>query len=307
MAGDLWIRDATEADVPAILDLMALALGDGMPRDERFFRWKHIDNPFGASPMLIAGDDDGLVGLRAMMRWGFVRDGQPVEAVRPVDTATHPRYRRRGLFKRLTLAILDTLAERGVSMVFNTPNDQSRPGYLKMGWRSVGVLPIWARPGGRWMPSRGTPEPGRGTFPDIVDKRLVTRRSDAWSTWRYASIPGIHYRMHGDGDVGVVVRDRVRNGRSELTVCELVVPSRAAVPACARLLRQVVRQSSSDYSIGMASRVTREAAVLALAGFVLVPGRGPHLVAREVPGAQPPDRLFEPGGWRVQIGDLELF
>ena len=30
--------------------------------------------------------------------------------------------------------------------MFNTPNDQSRPGYLKMGWQLVGRLPVLARP-----------------------------------------------------------------------------------------------------------------------------------------------------------------
>ena len=30
--------------------------------------------------------------------------------------------------------------------MFNTPNDQSRPGYLKMGWQVVGRVPIGVRP-----------------------------------------------------------------------------------------------------------------------------------------------------------------
>ncbi len=33
----------------------------------------------------------------------------------------------------------------GVDVVFNTPNDQSRPGYLKMGWSEVGRVPVAVR------------------------------------------------------------------------------------------------------------------------------------------------------------------
>lgn len=307
MAGELRVRQATPADVPRMLELMSAALGDGMPRDPAFFNWKHSTNPFGPSIILLAEDDDGAVGLRAMMRWRFRSGESVVEAVRPVDTATHPRYRRRGLFKRLTMQVLDELAAHGVQMVFNTPNDQSRPGYLKMGWTSVGVLPLWARPGGRWVPS-GRQAPREGfTLPVIEDARLVTDRSLAYFDWRYDRAPGLRYRRLGDGESGVVVRDRVRNQRQELAVTEVVVPHRAAIPRCAKVLRRAVHQSESHYAIAMASPNTREAAVLALAGFVLIPGRGPHLVSREVPGAEPPPRLADSRGWRVQIGDLEVF
>ena len=56
-------------------------------------------------------------------------------AVRAVDTITAPEARGRGVFTRFTLAILSNEITRDddVSFVFNTPNDQSRPGYLKMG------------------------------------------------------------------------------------------------------------------------------------------------------------------------------
>ena len=36
----------------------------------------------------------------------------------------------------------------GESIVFNTPNDQSRPGYLKMGWSVARRLPIGVLPAG---------------------------------------------------------------------------------------------------------------------------------------------------------------
>src|SRR5690606_36927640 len=48
----------------------------------------------------------------------------------------------KGIFKKLTLALVEFCKERQDHFVFNTPNEQSKPGYLKMGWEEAGRLPI---------------------------------------------------------------------------------------------------------------------------------------------------------------------
>src|SRR5690606_32239213 len=104
---------------------------------------KHRRNPFGASPMWVAETDEGLAAVRAMMRWELAGpDGRVLRAVRAVDTATHADHRGRGLFRRLTLGAVESLTAEGVDLVFNTPNDQSRPGYLTMGWEVLGRVPL---------------------------------------------------------------------------------------------------------------------------------------------------------------------
>ena len=133
-----------------MLALLRLTLGK-KPDDpyERFFGWKHRENPFGTSPAWVAEADGQVVGYRTFLRWEFEAAGRPaLRAVRAVDTATHPAYQGRGIFQRLTLQALTELADDGVDLVFNTPNDQSRPGYLKMGWTVVERLPVAVRPRG---------------------------------------------------------------------------------------------------------------------------------------------------------------
>ena len=116
-------------------------------REPAPFAWKHDENPFGQSPARVAEDDSGtLVGLRTFLRWRFRRpDGTTLSAVRAVGTATHPDWQGRGIFSRLTLSALDDLRDAGVDRVFNTPNDKSRPGYLRMGWQQVGKVPVSVR------------------------------------------------------------------------------------------------------------------------------------------------------------------
>ena len=145
-APSLDIRPAEPEDRDAIITLLQRSLGsDGDPRYPELFAWKHDTNRFGPSPMWVATDGGRVVAFRALMRWEFVRGGKVLRAVRAVDTATDPDYQGRGLFRALTMHGLESVRAEGVDFVFNTPNDQSRPGYLKMGWREVGRLPAAVR------------------------------------------------------------------------------------------------------------------------------------------------------------------
>ncbi len=143
----LTLRRATASDRGEILGLLAASLGrDQDPRFEALFAWKHLENAFGESPAWVACDGDRIAGFRTLMRWEFADGDRTLHAVRAVDTATHPDYQGRGIFTRLTLHALEELTASGTDFVFNTPNDQSRPGYLKMGWQVVGQLPTVVRP-----------------------------------------------------------------------------------------------------------------------------------------------------------------
>ncbi|WP_423818757.1 GNAT family N-acetyltransferase [Salinimicrobium sp. TIG7-5_MAKvit] len=104
---------------------------------EEFFKWKHIDNPFGKSLGLVAIEDNKIVGLRMFMRWEFSKNnGAVIKALRPVDTVVDKEYRGQGLFKKLTLKGLANF-ENEYNLIFNTPNINSLPGYLKMGWEKM--------------------------------------------------------------------------------------------------------------------------------------------------------------------------
>ena len=77
------IRTATDDDIPAVLELARRTLQwDGLD-DEAFFRWKHLEGPFGRSPMWVASVDGRLAGLRTFLRWRFTEaDGRTRHAAR---------------------------------------------------------------------------------------------------------------------------------------------------------------------------------------------------------------------------------
>ncbi len=148
-------------------------------------------------------------------------EGETLRAVRAVDTATHPDHQGKGIFTKLTLGAIPDLDDDGVDLIFNTPNDKSRPGYLKMGWSEVGRVPVGRAPRLAQRRSRGCcgPGPPPSCGPDRaehrragsgrarrtraassgcstacrVPQRIATDRTVAYLQWRYR-FPPLRYR-----------------------------------------------------------------------------------------------------------------
>jgi GNAT superfamily N-acetyltransferase len=325
---DVVVRRAHERELPDILTLAAAALGwrDGEP-NEALFRWKHRENPFGSSPMWVAEVDGRLAGFRTFVRWQWERDLEPriAHAVRAVDTATHPDFQGRGIFTKLTLAAIDELADEGIDFVFNTPNAQSRPGYVKMGWKVVGRLPVRVRLCGpsaaaRMLTSRvpadkWSIESEAGATPSVAFanaaalgsllasqppvRGLRTCRSVGFLRWRYGLEP-LGYRVllaTEDAVDGLLIfRLRMRGGAVEAVVDDVIVPE-ARPDVERRLVRELARRSGADYLIRIDHRRFPPG------GFAPLPNQGPILTWRAVTESTMPT-LPE---WDVRLGDIELF
>jgi len=145
-ADSFEVREYQTADEAEVLTLLGQALGDGraFARTSAFWQWKHFQNPFGPSLMMVAVSR-GVLGLRAFLRWQFHVGTQTLSAIRAVDTATHPTHRRHGVFATLTHRTVERARDEGVDLIFNTPNQQSLPGYVKLGWSYVGRPPMLVR------------------------------------------------------------------------------------------------------------------------------------------------------------------
>lgn len=330
---DVEVRDMTDADVPEVVQLISTTMGPKrrFPFTERYWRWKHHENPFGRSPCLVATAPDGrIVAVRAFMRWEWQLGDQVVPAVRAVDTAVHPDWQGRGLFTRLTRQLLQRMADEPTQFVFNTPNDKSLPGYLKMGWQTVGKPWLWARPGRlraalpralRTKPDSGqdlgspTAIPSHPAVRELLGARacspqLRTRQSLDFLSWRYGANPSAPYRLHADGDgehaAAAIARVGVRRGVTELLICELLVGrSLASARVAARLVRDLLLESGAAYALCATGSQPMRALALLRTKFVPAPGCGPRLVLNPLkPSAR---ALLDLSRWGLTIGDLELF
>jgi GNAT superfamily N-acetyltransferase len=322
---DYNIRVANERDIPAILNLFKIALGtEGGAPIESFWRWKHIDNPFGVSPVLLAFDKDQLIGLRAFMRWQWAYKNNILPAFRAVDTATHPDYRGKGIFSKLTKALIKELQVTEPScFIYNTPNSQSKPGYLKMGWKVLGKPNVLAslvfaysiNPEEKFKAfHRALQQVNFDTLPfkPAVNNGLVhTNQSLQYYKWRYQSIPEIPYGTFTynsqQKSVMLFFHLKERGKIYELRICDEIwfdgiTDQRLALQAYHKLAKKLGTPFVSfitNNELSVWQRLGNR--VFTLQKY------SPDITVREVNDETLMKSVQDIDNWAFSLGDLELF
>lgn len=237
--------------------------------------------------------------------------------------STHPDFRGRGWFKRLTLHGLEVLKQDGTACVFNLPNGNSRPGYLKMGWDTIGVQPtsigpFAPKPLWRFYRAQGEYQPGylpsqhgcpaselladslgvRKLLAQIPDSEnaITTNYSEQYLYWRHGFKP-LAYRaiaVNDDPSQGLAIFHlRRRAEATEATLCEALVPH--GNPQTARkLVALIAKGPGVDFVRWTGPRPPG-------ASLVKVPGLGPTLLAKPIAQSLPE------ATWNLTLGDIEVF
>jgi GNAT superfamily N-acetyltransferase len=336
---ELLVRPYEEEDEHRVIELLETALGSGPggARPVEFFRWKHFANPFGASFMLIGEADGRIVGFRAFLRWRFQAGESTFHAVRAVDTATHPDHQRSGIFSRLTRDALAGLRD-DTDLVFNTPNEKSLPGYLKMGWEVVatvrpslrvrrplrfvrGLRSLRDLDGAAGEPPPVEAEPAVEALRDedavsaLLEaagselRGLHTPRDVPYLRWRYGTAPLLDYRAVRVERAGflsglALFRIRPRGILWEAAIAELVVRPGDARTA-GQLLRDVARSARADHLTCWSPSGSTAARAARKHGFLPAPS-GVTFVAKPLKGEMRPDPTRRES-WALSLGDLEVF
>ncbi len=312
---EIEIRPARPEDLPGILDVLGAALGETalLKRTPEQWAWKHEHNPFGRSIVLLAWIAGRMAGVRAFMRWDLLSPtGHVVRCVRPVDTATHPDFERRGVFKALTLEAVDLARNDGIDLIFNTPNPRSGAGYMTMGWREVGPIGVLVRP--RFGAAvRGDAENAPDldqVAPDAIEfqpissqdrepRGLRTPRTEDYQVWRFGSHPTVRYGTISDGGGAAVLRVGVRSGRTELVLSDLFGG------AGRRAVSKAAATNRGAYLAGFFSKGSPERTAAIRAGMFPVPGLETlQLVAN--PLTELDTNPFDLASWDIATSDLEL-
>ncbi len=305
------IREATHKDIPQILKVLKASLGEtSSKKTEEVWRYKHIDNPFGESLVLVAEEDKKIVGVRAFMRWKWQRGEEVFSAFRAVDTATHPKHQGKGIFKKLTLRALEIGKERGDHFVFNTPNDQSRPGYLKMGWEEVDKLKIQLRPLNLLQFRNKRIEYGISGKEDMIRKLLKIHHEELKTTgqlftpkdlkyikWRYLDNPLQKYQVRFNEKYFIAGYLKERKRINEFRISEAITVKSAKKPAKMAILRLAKLSGAKVLSI------SPDAGIYFKTG--MKGNFGPALTFKSITLHQPEFLNIET--WAYSLGDLELF
>lgn len=322
------IRPATEADIPIIVSLLKVSLGESLlPKSEQYWKWKHVNNPFGRSPVLLAFEGGTLIGVRAFMRWSWQQNTVRFSSLRAVDTATHPDYQGKGVFSKLTKGLVKECLGSGDAFIFNSPNKKSMPGYLKMGWKLAGRLPIRVqlkRPMSfLWnLTSRNSPD-SRECDPVSIQKLLEhpglsellsadhsrknyisTRHTLETLRWRYADVPLVKYaaiftQSQGELNTAVIYRLKSFSIGTEMRITDVFCKTGTIEDLIKKQIAQAAALSAVHFVTGPAS-----SRGLLTPASVCLP-IGPLVTVREL--NVPTDELIQFRNWSPSIGDIELF
>ena len=312
------IREASEEDIPEIVKVLKLSLGEqDLPLSESIWNYKHVENPFGRSLVFVAEEDNNIVGVRAFMRWQWKLRDKIYQAFRAVDTATHPSHQGKGIFKKLTLIAVEAAKKNGDNFIFNTPNDQSRPGYLKMGWEQVDKIKVALRPAYNsfWKFSSKNINYSVNkhcSFEELEElcaewneklssnKTLYTPKTANFLSWRYEKNPLQLYEVHANLGLYLAAYIKKRKGIKELRIAECIYNENRK--------HEIIRLIKSLSKKFGAQVISYSPELLDLNYNLVNANIGPILTFKALNlSKQDHSNFREIANWNYSIGDLELF
>ncbi|WP_423818761.1 GNAT family N-acetyltransferase [Salinimicrobium sp. TIG7-5_MAKvit] len=314
------IREAKETDIPEIVEVLKASLGEAeIQLSEDVWSYKHLINPFGKSLVLIAHEEGGIIGVRAFMRWQWRSKEKIFNAFRAVDTATHPNHQGKGVFKKLTLAAVELAKKNGDHFVFNTPNDQSRPGYLKMGWEAVDNVVVSLQPAYKsfWKikPKKIAYEVHLDGTPKDLErlceiwntnlmesKKLFTSKTPHYLKWRYQNNPLQEYEVLFKKHFYLAGYIKNRGKIRELRISECIYNGDKGT---ASLIQKTVSSWASKFSVQLISFSPKVAGLK----YPAKKGNyGPVLTLKDLNLQLSELNVYKNiENWNYSLGDLELF
>jgi GNAT superfamily N-acetyltransferase len=311
------IRKATSEDIPAIVSLLKLSLGEGLiKKTVAIWNFKHTENPFGSSYISLAFENDILVGVRAFMKWQWQLGDKIWNSYRAVDTATHPDFQGKGIFKKLTLKALDDVHDfEGNTFVFNTPNQYSRPGYLKMGWKIVDAIELAVVPSILYIfpyfflnskPKNTISVTQLNTLceaynKDISSKNILfTPKSATYLKWRYEENPLQDYIVISSSHFYIVFYIKKHRFFNELRVVETIISKELHNLS---QIRQAILSFAFQKRCWLITTANKNLFSLKIYGKF-----GPKLTLKTL--TQDSffiNNVFTIKNWKYSTGDLELF
>lgn len=311
------IREGAYSDTKEIISVLKASLGESkLPKTEEIWHFKHFNNPFGKSLILLAEEDDKIVGVRAFMRWQWQIGAKVFSAYRAVDTATHPKYQGRGIFKKLTLCALEIAQKNGDHFIFNTPNSQSLPGYIKMDWKKVNKLKIHLTPVNpiNYIRSKKSHQyviqkiRNGNLFEKLVNdfntinasrSELFSIKSSEYLAWRYENNPLQAYDVRSDDDFYLATYIKEHNNFNELRIVEQIFIDEIGL----KKLNQEIKNLTKNLNVHVITSSKKLTNILGLSGNL-----GPVLTLRNLNlNVNINEALLDLKNWNYTIGDLELF
>lgn len=139
---EIKIVPYTDAFRLRALELLQL-LWSHLPKEEhsRLFDWRYRNKPGQSGPPIyLAMKGETVVGFKAFVEHPFLLgSNELIRTYTPADAIVHPDFRRRGVSRALSRALLAEAGQKskGEGLIFNlSSNEESTKGNLRQGWQA---------------------------------------------------------------------------------------------------------------------------------------------------------------------------
>ncbi len=314
----MQIREATSSDIPEIITVLRASIGEAkLPKTEEIWKYKHFDNPFGASLIILAVVSGRIIGVRAFMKWDWNLNETRFSALRAVDTGILPEHQRKGIFKILNSAGLELAKGRGDYFIFNTPNSKSLPANLKMGWNKIDKLKIVFIPGNfrkrnskkensQYRKSKNLTDLQLQELLDAYNNlqsqkgKIFTPKSPAYLQWRYEQNPLQEYEIIADRDFYLAAYLKPHKHFTELRITEHIYYNQVGLDK--------IKTAISEMNKIFGAELIAYTSGLNLSSFQFSVKLGPVMVYRNLNlDAESENKINNLINWSYTLGDLELF
>ena len=268
------IRFSTSKDKKQILCLLNQVFQNQQRfdwiRDEDFWSWKYESNVFGKPIIHVIEHNGKVVGSGTLWPWKFISRGEVFNVYQPCDTTIDLAYQGKGLFSLLNRHRLPIIGDMDVPFVFNFPNTNSLPGYLKFNWRYLAKMPWMLKvlnPIGtfRLLQSKEKSAPFEIAKEDIVDPSncelvsetndqvyfsnlISTYREKGFFSWRYSKHPFFKYGQviveQGKKKTGAIFSIYNKGNSREMVVVDIF-----GNPNLTSLLFNQIQEKAKSYQV----------------------------------------------------------
>lgn len=135
-------RRYRQGDEQQIVDLLKTVFEKRY--EDSYWQWMYRDHPADADPIIWVAEADGeIVGHYALVPVIMRIDGRRILGSQSGDTATHPRFRGRGLFQTLAKLSYSDADSKGISVTYGF-SEVGKPAYVgfveRLGWKQVAIM-----------------------------------------------------------------------------------------------------------------------------------------------------------------------
>ena len=251
MKNQLVVEAAVSEDKAEVLALLqesfaAVQRSSSVQRGMDFWDWKYRTGPFGVAIVQIIRIEGRIAASGVLWPMSLTWNHRILRALQLCDTAVHSEFRRRGLFGLLNEARKDLAAQQQYDLIFNFPNANSLPGYVKSGWQYAGRVPWLVRVAKPMAVVRDRLNPGKSKAIEVPTEYNLCEsiasdipahlagaqhcisldRPAGYWRWRFSEHPNRQYGLvHSSTDpnsIAVFTLSRKPSGLIEMVIVDLV-------------------------------------------------------------------------------------